>query len=480
MSPKERPANTTSRPVCKAIECASIIIALDEIGSITDCASDVVEFLNFAEANYGDDSVRQMLAAEFEGDIGRLTMAVEELFQRPYWNRLWPVQEIVLARQISLQCGSVKIGWDSFLFWSYNTNAIRSATGDNSVSGKYWPIRRYEVDHLVQQRADAVTGAVSEGYNARHDLLALVQTHARKHCEDPRDRVYAMLSMANPVPSGLSVKLIEPDYEKSSEDLLFDLLTHARPDGRTGWLFLDSWLKSFKPAWLWASGLPSLDSLCHTIWNVPQAYRIKAYPVGKISKCWKAITVYGQGTSKRCHGFSIQTPLRYKNGRPETSRFTGLNGGEARPGDMAYNLQDLGGAGFIVRRIPGDAGLPQRSNVCGLEELFEFIGSTHCVNRLGTYDYVTPIDEATAVPDSLARDVVDLLRYNEFALKQHGAGDYPVLEMEIDRRTLTRILYMAKQATGFESSAQWKDLNWVALQSYWPRPEGADDKDNEP
>ena len=42
----------------------------------------------------------------------------EYLCQRPYWGRLWIIQEVCLASSLRVHCGSDAMGWDDFLqFW---------------------------------------------------------------------------------------------------------------------------------------------------------------------------------------------------------------------------------------------------------------------------------------------------------------------------------------------------------------------------
>lgn len=50
----------------------------------------------------------EKLASEEQGS------QVEELLTRPYWSRLWIIQEVILARDLSIMCGSKQLSWSRF------------------------------------------------------------------------------------------------------------------------------------------------------------------------------------------------------------------------------------------------------------------------------------------------------------------------------------------------------------------------------
>jgi len=40
--------------------------------------------------------------------------AVRKLCQRPYWQRLWIIQEVVVSQEAELRCGKEHMHWDDF------------------------------------------------------------------------------------------------------------------------------------------------------------------------------------------------------------------------------------------------------------------------------------------------------------------------------------------------------------------------------
>jgi hypothetical protein len=110
-----------------------------------------------------------------------LSQAICNLRERPYWKRLWVFQELRHARHITLMCGDTTISWDQFrLLWRA---IVDIATTDGSRS-----------DRLKQSLATRMLTLRSKPIDfSLWNLLRKTQT---LECSNPRDRVYALLSVA--------------------------------------------------------------------------------------------------------------------------------------------------------------------------------------------------------------------------------------------------------------------------------------------
>jgi hypothetical protein len=42
---------------------------------------------------------------------------IRSLLGRSWWTRLWTVQEVALAREVTLMCGRKTLSWNCFLLW---------------------------------------------------------------------------------------------------------------------------------------------------------------------------------------------------------------------------------------------------------------------------------------------------------------------------------------------------------------------------
>ena len=125
------------------------------------------------------------------------------LLKRPWFERLWVRQEIRLAKPTAiLVCGSTDLLWRRFR----DAVFILRIYG----SGKAWlPNSRYAV---FVERLDATFSLCDD----RTDLPFGDWLHGQVNdskCSDPRDKVYAVLSMLDEKCQGMAIK---SDYTKST------------------------------------------------------------------------------------------------------------------------------------------------------------------------------------------------------------------------------------------------------------------------
>ena len=112
-----------------------------------------------------------------------------------YWYRAWIVQEFVLARKISVLCGTAHISdigvVTLFLiisrFWAHGESILKELTRLSMV-----------LLNRVRFQNKSEVGA-SRGNIARQEwmsLAQLIQNHSHSETHDPRDKVYAFVGMA--------------------------------------------------------------------------------------------------------------------------------------------------------------------------------------------------------------------------------------------------------------------------------------------
>ncbi|KAF9772356.1 hypothetical protein IL306_009934 [Fusarium sp. DS 682] len=117
----------------------------------------------------------------------------EKLYNDNYWKRLWIIQEIGLAREITVCFGNAAVEWDQFMQFI--------AKHDFGPNG---PIR------LKRQREERYTGSST--------LLQLLQAHKDAECQDRKDKVYGLVGMASDA-RGFVI-----DYNKSLYETWVDVM----------------------------------------------------------------------------------------------------------------------------------------------------------------------------------------------------------------------------------------------------------------
>jgi len=132
------------------------------------------------------------------------------LFQLPYWQRLWIVQEIILAVKITLLFDKVSADW-------HNVHKLRIM-----LSSEYFP-NKFELlpgsTFTTTQRSDLLSCQAFRlgrhqsailGY-FQNNLEHLIESFQESLCSDPRDKVYGLLGLADDCQEGQ----LEVDYSRT-------------------------------------------------------------------------------------------------------------------------------------------------------------------------------------------------------------------------------------------------------------------------
>jgi hypothetical protein len=148
--------------------------------------------------------------------------ALRDLCERPYWRRMWVIQEIVHAKKITVLCGPQSFTWDSVESLYLKLKGLQDT---------HW-FPHHESAIQVLQSSAAVL--VWQRAHYRHpetpapSLRTLIEVFRHWQCAEIRDKVFALVSMASPDTT------IVPDYSQSARDVYF-AVCGKHPDG--GWAF---------------------------------------------------------------------------------------------------------------------------------------------------------------------------------------------------------------------------------------------------
>lgn len=126
--------------------------------------------------------------------------------QRDYWHRAWIVQEIILAKEVTIYCGTESVdGFRFFLMGCFNF-AVNRCT-DATIS------------NIFVHRSSLEKGEPE-------NLEQLLARYSRTCCTDPRDRVFSLLSLASDC-SGNEESFT--DYSIGAPAIFFALLALLKP-----------------------------------------------------------------------------------------------------------------------------------------------------------------------------------------------------------------------------------------------------------
>lgn len=120
---------------------------------------------------------------QYEQDISPSTWneSVSIFLSRPYWNRLWILQELILAKDITIQCGKLRLLWKLLVCFFTRFVSVSSVST--------WHMATLVPATICKQRHDL-------GVISTPSLLQLCYTYRESMCSDSRDKFYGLLSLS--------------------------------------------------------------------------------------------------------------------------------------------------------------------------------------------------------------------------------------------------------------------------------------------
>jgi hypothetical protein len=167
--------------------------------------------------------------------------ALAALIHRSYWHRMWIVQEILLAHDITLFCGTWQASWDEFeqlltlpsdiikmsRTKAHFTAAKFEAVLDTFARGPRITTEDMELELQTCRLASFVSQRrINYGSPLILSLPDLVESYGQSSCTDIRDRIYGLLGIAKSSPDGYR---LVADYGNNETSLFFDVLQCYQP-----------------------------------------------------------------------------------------------------------------------------------------------------------------------------------------------------------------------------------------------------------
>ncbi|KAK4539372.1 hypothetical protein LTR36_011002 [Oleoguttula mirabilis] len=146
--------------------------------------------------------------------------ALQELANRPYWSRVWVIQEMLVAKHVHIYCSGQRVDFPDFKMM------LEREVGKELVDGELVDkmsrssaSRKYQALPLVLGRH------VDKHPEMQQPLYDLLLNHRRAECKDPRDRVFALLSLVIPDERAILGSFF-PNYSLSPDDVVMITLSY--------------------------------------------------------------------------------------------------------------------------------------------------------------------------------------------------------------------------------------------------------------
>jgi hypothetical protein len=194
-----------------------VLIWLGEQAERSEVLEDFVPRLLLAKAvmeEKNDDRQYNQISAADMQEYGIPTMssygygyfALRQVTERPWFRRVWIVQEVVLAKQAILICGHWSMPWKSLSdSWEFVANTLLLGKALDAWYGT-------TAGHHIGALSFTLAKASKEPLLLAH----LLAWHSHAQATDPRDKVFALVGLAQPH------TVAEVDYDKSFERVFCD------------------------------------------------------------------------------------------------------------------------------------------------------------------------------------------------------------------------------------------------------------------
>jgi hypothetical protein len=187
------------------------------LGHEADSSDTAIKTLSEVAA-HADSS--EYLASLMSSKAGKVQLAsVVALFERDYWSRLWVVQEVFNAKDITVHCGSLNIPWSvcrlaSDVFWKQKGNLNYYFPGGSTIGGQRTAPSQFTYSQVLAYHGPSSIPDVSSFSGlGEESLLHVMRVCRRKLSADPKDKLYGILGLLDeeirnefPVDYSLSVK----------------------------------------------------------------------------------------------------------------------------------------------------------------------------------------------------------------------------------------------------------------------------------
>jgi hypothetical protein len=186
--------------------------------------SDEKQMYNFDAADTEWPSTKQL---EDDHDLYRyfaeivVWPALADFMRRPYWNRLWVMQEIIVAENCTLLCGNDHMSLEDFA----SVSAVWIRKGQQFKKGKaegtFDAIRGSSYQDVVDtwQPIYKISASYRDQYRKGTILLMeVVDSFVKKECTNVRDKVFALRSLSK------EAATIDVDYSKTVLEVFLSLV----------------------------------------------------------------------------------------------------------------------------------------------------------------------------------------------------------------------------------------------------------------
>lgn len=156
--------------------------------------------------------------------------AVLAVCERPYWSRVWIIQEIMMAKDITVFCGEKSIEWQKI---DHMSSKLKGIEERGRIEHYQYAANIIEspASLIIKQRRS--WKELPQGKRAL-PLKGLLEQYCNQKSTDVRDKVFALLGLTDHSRPEANKHQIQVDYSKSVEDIYAAVLQSLYLSGQLG------------------------------------------------------------------------------------------------------------------------------------------------------------------------------------------------------------------------------------------------------
>ena len=301
---------------------------------------------------------------EFRGDLDDVEI---DVLERPWFRRVWVFQEVVVSRNLSIQCGSRKISWNEFcqvllLNARYHDRygfSIGRTEKIDVVRDMFHARSSYQEAHGMGDLVPSWLARVENYKGGDASILNTLSRTRQLEAFDPRDKIYAVLGVSTGVE--VTGELIAVNYHKPCSLVYLDFARYIMEKTHSYEVlsYLDDWsfgshhplrssrhLQHSQNPGLVAVFLLNLRDSDHVLTNSDPQQRRKEYLPSWVPNWDRSDWSYSSPWNFRYTPRTVLSTLE-----PETESQTALRNDLVTKGRIWVNSRALVAVGVIIGEV---------------------------------------------------------------------------------------------------------------------------------
>ena len=171
--------------------------------------------------------------------------SVASLLDRPWFRRVWIIQEFIVGAQVAMICGEIVTGWEVYCTAFMMAKVFNVTWQDSDYRGSEGPrklSRLNALNAIIRIGRERIQSSVLE-HGKKSPLLTLLKLFSVTEATQPRDHLFALLGLA----SDTEDKSFDPDYEVPLGEIIRRYAATFVQKGRAIEMLLDAGISPAAP-----------------------------------------------------------------------------------------------------------------------------------------------------------------------------------------------------------------------------------------